>query len=196
MRHTKTTTSIVALGLVLSACGAETAVTVPTLPPVIATTMPMNDTAMDDMATEDSMPMDMDEHADDEHVFEFGEPADASSAARIIDVSTLDTFRFTPDPITVKVGETVTFRITNDGNVPHDVVLDDMAGQDAHEAEMAEMVASGNMTMADEENGFALLAGESKALTWTFTEAGTVFLGCHQPGHYAAGMIASVIVEP
>lgn len=198
MRHTKTTTSIVALGLVLSACGAETAVTVPTLPPVIATTMPMDDTAMDDMATEDSLPMDMDtdEHADDEHVFEFGEPADASAAERIIDVSTLDTFRFTPDPITVKVGETVTFRITNDGNVPHDVVLDDMAGQDAHEAEMAEMAAGGNMTMADEENGFALLAGESKALTWTFTEAGTVFLGCHQPGHYAAGMIASVIVEP
>lgn len=193
MRHPRTTSSIIALGLVLSACGAETAVTVPTLPPVIATTMPM--------ATDDSMPaemdMDTDDHPDEEeHVFEFGEPADASAAERIIDVSTLDTFRFTPDPITVKVGETVTFRITNDGNVPHDVVLDDMAGQDAHEAEMAEMVAGGNMTMADEENGFALLAGESKALTWTFTEAGTVFLGCHQPGHYAAGMIASVVVEP
>lgn len=179
MRHAKTTTSIFALGLVLSACGAETAVTVPTLPPVIATTMPMDD-----------------QPDAEEHVFEFGEPADASAAERIIDVSTLDTFRFTPDPITVKVGETVTFRVTNDGNVPHDVVLDDQEGQDAHEAEMAEMVAGGNMTMADEENGFALLAGESKALTWTFTEAGTVFLGCHQPGHYAAGMIASVIVEP
>ena len=197
MRHTKTTISIVALGIVLSACGAETAVTVPTLPPVIATTMPMDNTAMDDMATDDSTPMDMDDHADgEEHTFTFGQPADASAAERIIDVSTLDTFRFTPDPITVKVGETVTFRITNDGNVPHDVVLDDEEGQDAHEAEMAAMAASGSMTMADEANGFALLAGESKALTWTFTEAGTVFLGCHQPGHFAAGMIASVIVEP
>lgn len=193
MRHSNTLTSLIALGLVLSACGAETTATVPTLPPVIATTMPMDDTAMDDMATDDSMPMD--EHSDDEHVFEFGQPADPAAADRIIEVATLDTFRFTPDPITVQVGETVTFRITNDGNVPHDVVLDDKDGQDAHEAEMAAMAAGGNMTMADEVNGFALSSGESKDMTWTFTEAGTVFLGCHQPGHYAAGMIASVVVE-
>ena len=191
MRHPLPATVLITLAVSLSACGAETAAPVPTLPPIVAGSM-----AVDDMATDDSMPMAMDEHSDGEHVFEFGEPADEEHADRIVDVSTRDTVRCTPDPITVKVGETGTVRITNVGNVPHDVVLDDMEGQDAHEAEMAEMIASGNMTMADEENGFALLAGESKTLTWTFTEAGTVFLGCHQPGHYAAGMIASVTVEP
>ncbi len=200
MHYPKTTTFLIALGLLSSACGTEAATTVPTLPPLAITTMAMDMTtdssmAAEDMTTDSSMAMDMD-HSDEEHVFEFGAPADASVADRILDVTTLDTFRFTPDPITVKVGETVTFRITNDGKIPHDVVLDDQEGQDAHEVEMTEMIASGNMTMADEVNGFALAAGESKTLTWTFTEAGTVLLGCHQPGHYAAGMIASVIVEP
>ena len=180
MNFPRTRTSVAALVLILVACGAEGTEPTPTLPPLAV--------------TGDSMHMDG--HADDEHTFTFGEPADDSAADRTIDVTTLDTFRFTPDPITVKVGETVTFRITNDGVVPHEVVLDDSEGQDAHEAEMQEMIAAGNMMMMDEVNAFALLGGESKTLTWTFTEAGTVYLGCHQPGHFAAGMVASVIVEP
>lgn len=189
MHYPNRTAFLIALGLILAACGGEAAVPVPTLPPVVETTMAPNDMAGDSA-------MDMD-HADEAHTFEFGEPAEESAATRIIDVATLDTFRFTPDPMTVKVGETVTFRVTNDGVVPHDVVLDDQAGQDAHEMEMQEMTSAGNMTMmADEANGFALAAGESKVLTWTFTEPGTVFLGCHQPGHFASGMVASVIVEP
>ncbi len=189
MYRLKAMTPTVALAMVLVACGAETTEPTPTLAPLVATTI-----AMDDMATDSTMNM---EHDDDEHVFLFGEPAEESAASRVIDISTLDTFRFTPDPIAVRVGETVTFRVTNDGVVPHEVVLDDQAGQDTHELEMQEMTASGNMTMMmDEANGFSLAAGESKVLSWTFTEPGTVYLGCHQPGHYAAGMVASVVVEP
>lgn len=194
MNLPKTTTSLIALFLILAACGAEGTESTPTLRPLAAPTTAMDDMAMGGMATDDSMAVD--DHADEEHTFPFGEPADDSAADRIIEVATLDTLKFTPDPITVKVGETVTFRITNDGVIPHDVVLDDSDGQDAHEAEMQEMIAAGNMMMMDEVNAFALLAGESKALTWTFTEAGTVYLGCHQPDHFAAGMVASVIVEP
>lgn len=195
MKHLKKPLILVALWLLVAACGSESSVTVPTLPPVA----PDDSMAMDDMTTDDSMAtdMDMDEHADDEHTFEFGEPGDPASADRVVDVETLDTFAFTPDPITVKVGETITFRVSNNGNLPHDVVLDDQEGQDAHELEMQEMATGGNMTMmADEANGFALAAGDSKVLTWTFTEPGTVFLGCHQPGHFAAGMVAAVVVEP
>jgi uncharacterized cupredoxin-like copper-binding protein len=189
MHYPKATTSLVGLTLLLAACGAEATDPTPTLPSPVETT-----TAMDDMATGTTMNM---EHADDEHTFTFGEPAEESAATRIIDVATLDTFRFEPDPISVKVGETVTFRVTNDGVIPHDVVLDGQAGQDTHEQEMQEMTAEENTTMMmDEVNGFSLAAGESKVLTWTFTEPGTIYLGCHQPGHFAAGMVASVIVEP
>jgi uncharacterized cupredoxin-like copper-binding protein len=38
-------------------------------------------------------------------------------------------------------------------------------------------------------------AGESKDLTWRFTEGGTVLYGCHQAGHYSGGMKGQVMVE-
>lgn len=34
--------------------------------------------------------------------------------------------------------------------------------------------------------------GETGETTRSFDEAGTVFIGCHQPGHYEAGMKATV----
>ncbi|HZD22712.1 MAG TPA: hypothetical protein VE569_04835 [Acidimicrobiia bacterium] len=37
--------------------------------------------------------------------------------------------------------------------------------------------------------------GEIRTLTWTFTEADTVLIGCHEPGHYLAGMKATINVE-
>ena len=37
--------------------------------------------------------------------------------------------------------------------------------------------------------------GETKDLTTTFDRAGTVIIGCHQPGHYEAGMKATVTVS-
>jgi uncharacterized cupredoxin-like copper-binding protein len=38
-------------------------------------------------------------------------------------------------------------------------------------------------------------AGETIELSWTFTEAGTVLIGCHQPGRYAGGMKGQISVE-
>lgn len=37
--------------------------------------------------------------------------------------------------------------------------------------------------------------GVGVASAWTFTEPGTVLIGCHQPGHYSAGMKGTVTVE-
>jgi uncharacterized cupredoxin-like copper-binding protein len=38
-------------------------------------------------------------------------------------------------------------------------------------------------------------ASGTKELTWVFAEAGTVLIGCHQPGHYAAGMKGQITVQ-
>ena len=59
---------------------------------------------------------------------------------------------------------------------------------------MAEMMASGQVGDHTDPNVVVLEAGETKELTWKFTESGTVLIGCHQPGHYAAGMKGSVEV--
>lgn len=124
----------------------------------------------------------------------FGEPAEAADADRVIEMTAHDDFSFDPAGITVTAGETITFRVTNVGNLPHDFTLGDEAAQDEHESEMAEMAESGEMAH-DEPNVLSLPAGETHELTWRFTEPGTVLIGCHESGHYAAGMFATITVE-
>ncbi len=124
--------------------------------------------------------------------FAFGEPADPAEADRSVEIVANDDFRFTPPALTVVAGETVTFRIVNAGQVAHDFTLGDQAAQDEHEAQMAE----DGMIMSDAPNAVTVQAGETEELTWRFTEAGTVLIGCHQPGHYAAGMTGEITVGP
>lgn len=124
----------------------------------------------------------------------FGEPAEAGDADRVIEMTAHDDFRFDPAQITITAGETITFRVTNVGNLPHDFTLGDEATQDEHEEEMSEMAESEEM-MHDEPNVLSLPAGETHELTWHFTEPGPVLIGCHEVGHYAAGMMATITVE-
>lgn len=36
--------------------------------------------------------------------------------------------------------------------------------------------------------------GETKELTWNFTESGGLLIGCQIPGHFEAGMVSDVTV--
>ena len=112
-----------------------------------------------------------------ESEFAFGSPADAADADRVIEIQTTDALRFEPADITVAAGETVTFRLTNNGSVVHDFTLGDQATQDEHEAEMSEM----NGMAHDEPNVATIPAGETAELTWTFDGEDTVLIGCTSP---------------
>ena len=127
-----------------------------------------------------------------EELFSFGEPADAVEADRVIEIDANDNLTFDASEITVSADETITFRITNTGNIAHDFTLGDQETQDEHEAEMMD---NGETMSHDDPNAVVLNAGETKELTWRFSEAGTVLIGCHQPGHYAAGMAGAVTIE-
>jgi uncharacterized cupredoxin-like copper-binding protein len=130
---------------------------------------------------------------DDHNDFTFGEPAAAIDSDRTIEIIATDDFRFDPAELAVEAGETITFRVVNQGVLPHEFTLGDEATQAEHEAEMAEMEG---MTMAtDEPNSIGLAAGETKEITWRFTAPGMVLIGCHTPGHYAAGMRGEVAVQ-
>jgi len=128
---------------------------------------------------------------DGESEYSFGSPGDPADADRTVEISATDSLAFEPAELMVAAGETVTFRIVNQGSLVHDFTLGDQATQDEHEAEMAEMDGMAN----DQPNGVTIPAGETMELTWTFTEGGTVLIGCHQPGHYAAGMKGQITVE-
>lgn len=162
------------LGLVAAACGSDDG---------------------SDAASVTTMAEGMDMDDDDGHAdeFEFGDPMDAADASRVIEISAKDDLTFEPASVTITAGETVTFRVTNTGVLPHDFVLGDMHMQDEHEAEMAEM--SGDMEMHDEPNAFVLESGETKEMTWHITESGEILFGCHQPGHFAAGMKGTITIE-
>jgi uncharacterized cupredoxin-like copper-binding protein len=161
---------ILTLALAVAGCGGDTSAT---------TTTGMEDmgsdtTAMDDMESD----------------FSFGAPAHAADADRTVEITASDDLTFDPAEMTVSPGEVITFRVINDGQIPHDFVLGDEAAQEEHEEEMAEMEDMEH----DEPNTLSVAVGETKELTWRFGESGTVIFGCHQPGHYAGGMLGHVTV--
>ena len=145
-------------------------------------------TSVSTATSEQAMDMDTDHES-----FAFGEPADAADADRTIDVDMLDALRFEPDSIEVKAGETVAFRLHNSGAVVHEFVIGDTSLQEEHEQEMQEMESG--MMMADEPNAVAVEPGATKELAFHFTKAGELQYACHQPGHFAGGMIGTLTVS-
>ncbi len=121
-----------------------------------------------------------------------GGPADADEAARMVQVTTLDTMTFEPSSIDVAAEETVTFLVTNSGQITHEFTLGDAAAQQEHADKMAEM--DGEM-VHDEPNSLTLQPGETKQLTWRFGDAGTLEYACHEPGHYEAGMRGEITIN-
>lgn len=120
-----------------------------------------------------------------------GQAVPAAAAGDVlVDVTLTDALRIDPDQMSVPAGVPVTFVVTNAGALPHEFVVGDEAAQAAHGSAMLGM---GSMTH-DEPTAIGLQPGESKELTITFDEPGEMLAGCHVPGHYAAGMKATIVV--
>lgn len=123
--------------------------------------------------------------------FAWGEPAEAVEADRVVEIEMRDSLEFVPANVEVTVGETVTFRVTNAGQLLHDFTLGDEETQAQHEAEMAEGMGTGHA----EPNVLTLEAGQSGELTWHFTAPVTIEYGCHVPGHHDAGMLGTLTIH-
>jgi|GEM_PF-1458520 len=118
--------------------------------------------------------------------------AGASSAPGTtrIEVELLDNLRMDPCRIVVTAGLPVTFVVRNAGAAVHEFFLGDAAAQTAHGQEMASM---GGM-MHDEADGIEVAPGQTRELTFTFATPGESIAGCHEPGHYEAGMFALITI--
>jgi uncharacterized cupredoxin-like copper-binding protein len=124
--------------------------------------------------------------------------ADAAPKGRVIEVSMTE-MAFSPSSVVVAKGERITFRFVNNGSVVHEAVLGDAAYQVEHEelmrAPATTAKAGGHQDhQHDASTSVTLGPGATGVLTWTAADAGTVLIGCHQPGHYAAGMKAEISV--
>ena len=114
---------------------------------------------------------------------------------RTIEISALDEPAFDPAEVSVEEGETVRFLVTNVGEIQHEFVLGPEHVQMAHEeaGEMAEK--HGGMEVEGQLAALDLAPGETREVEVTFDEAGEVLYGCHEPGHYDGGMVATIRVE-
>lgn len=121
---------------------------------------------------------------------------DPPAAPRDVHVSMVDN-AYSPSTVDVEAGETVRFVIHNDGSVRHDALLGDAAAQDMHEAEVR--AAGDGAEAADamehgEVPAITIEPGQIGELVHTFEERGPLIVGCHEPGHYDAGMQIAVNV--
>ncbi|MFB9150539.1 cupredoxin domain-containing protein [Roseovarius ramblicola] len=139
------------------------------------------------------------------HEAPIGRPGDAAKADRVIEVSMTE-MAFDPSTIEVRAGETVTFAVTNDGDLVHEFNLGTEAMWQAHMDEMREMMETGMMSAAqihhdrmmqagmmhDDANSVLLEPGETARVTWTFGERTDLGFACNVPGHRASGMVGDI----
>jgi uncharacterized cupredoxin-like copper-binding protein len=117
-------------------------------------------------------------------------------AARRVQIAMVD-IDFKPKTLDVSEGEEVQFVFTNDGKVRHEAYIGTPDEQAEHEKEMAEGGTGSEGHDAhggsgDDNNKITLAPGKTGTLTYRFDKAGTYEIGCHEPGHYAAGMKMTV----
>lgn len=127
---------------------------------------------------------------DDHEASAIGEPGQVSSATRTVKVDMSDAMRFTPSRFSVKRGETVRFVVHNSGKLRHEFVL----GTPQALAEHYELMKKNPEMEHADPNSVSVEPGKTGEVVWKFTKAGTVAIGCLQPGHFDAGMKGQIVV--
>ena len=122
----------------------------------------------------------------------FGRAGLDKKVARTIDIGMHDSMRFTPGDIRVKQGETVRFVASNEGKVMHEMVIGSMSQLKEH----SELMRKFPNMEHDEPYMAHVKPGAKEGIVWEFTKAGEFYYACLIPGHFEAGMVAKIIVEP
>jgi uncharacterized cupredoxin-like copper-binding protein len=121
----------------------------------------------------------------------WGIAGDAKAARRTVEVRMLDSMRFEPDRIEVKLGETIRFVHRNVGKVMHEFVIGTPQELDEHAALMLKFP-----NMEHDEPYMAHVApGKTAQIVWTFNRPGEFKFACLIAGHYSAGMVGTLIVR-
>lgn len=131
----------------------------------------------------------------DKEGYSFGEPGDPKKPSRLIPVTMKETddgkMVYFPAQVDVRQGEQIKFKITNAGKNDHEFVLNTLAENEEHKAEMEKNPGMEH----DDPNNKTVAAGKSTEVVWKFTKPGTYEYACLIPGHYELGMHAAVVVR-
>lgn len=186
MRRVIAFASLSLLALVLMACGGGNTATSGTteMTSTIATQSSMS-----------SMPGMSTTPGSSDHSQQIAEAVSTDQASRTVAISATDKLAFDPATVSVTVGETVAFTITNDGQMSHEFTLGTADFQEEHEQEMKSGMNMVSVSPDEAAFEFSLAPGESKTVAYRFSQAGELIYGCHAPGHYAGGMLGRVTVK-
>ncbi|HOY35389.1 MAG TPA: cupredoxin family protein [Piscinibacter sp.] len=122
----------------------------------------------------------------------WGIAGEARRATRTVELRMLDSMRFVPDRLAVKLGQTLRLRIRNTGAVLHELVIGTPAALDEHAALMARFP-----DMQHDEPWMAHVPpGRTGEIVWTFNRVGEFAFACLIAGHYQAGMVGRITVRP
>ena len=123
---------------------------------------------------------------------DWGIAGNPGAATRTIELVMMDNMRFTPDRVEVRQGETVKLVVRNSGKMLHELVLGTKLELDAHAAAMMKYP---NMEH-DEAHMVHVKPSDAEPLVWNFNRAGEFQFACLLPGHYQAGMVGTIVVQP
>jgi len=119
----------------------------------------------------------------------FGIAGDSRDVKRTIEIRMRDEMRFVPDKFDVRQGDTVRLAVTNDGRLPHELVIGTRKSLEAHAAMMTDS------RMAHDEAYIAHVApGKTGGIVWKFNRAGRFDFACLVAGHQQAGMVGTINV--
>jgi len=121
---------------------------------------------------------------------EWGIAGDPAAVTRSVTVRMLDSMRFVPDALQVRLGETVRFVVVNDGELLHEFVLGTKAANAVH---AEQMLIFPNMEH-DEAHMAHVAPGETGEVVWHFNRPGVFEFACLLAGHYQAGMTGVLTV--
>ncbi len=121
----------------------------------------------------------------------WGIAGESRRVTRAVELRMLDTMRFVPDRLFVKLGQTLRLRVRNTGAVLHELVIGTPAALDEHAALMARFP-----DMQHDEPWMAHVPpGRTGEIVWTFNRAGEFAFACLIAGHYQAGMVGRITVR-
>ena len=112
------------------------------------------------------------------------ESNEGATISRTVEVEMRD-IAYEPASVSVRAGETVKFVFRNVGDVVHDAFIGDEAAQAEHEKEMRD---GGGGHHGGDDDAVTVKPGKTGSMTYTFKGGEALLIGCHQAGHYQAGM--------
>jgi len=115
-----------------------------------------------------------------------------AKGARTVTLRMGDDMRFVPDRITVREGETVRFVVRNAGKLLHEMVIGTPGELQEHAAQMKKFPTMEH----DEPYMTHVKASHRGEIFWNFNRPGTFQFACLIPGHFEAGMVGTLVVEP